>query len=170
MADNLQQFDLLPCPFCGSARVDPQGWASTDSAGPACDDCGASAGGAGNTLQKNIVAWNRRSSMPGQPEVIRIPAGDGLDPITVYADDLGEGRGRLTVCCYADSWSYTAAWGAMGGSLHGFVAGLNPHYLADNLLWPNAPKAKKHQRQYVERIAAAVIATFARHKQGVRDA
>jgi hypothetical protein len=108
------------------------------------------------------------AALRAAPEVIRIPAADGLDPITVYADDLGEGRGRLTVCCYADSWSYTAAWGAMGGGLHSFVAGLNAHYLADNLLWPNAPKARKHQRQYVERIAAAVIAAFAARPQGVK--
>lgn len=104
------------------------------------------------------------------PEVIRIPAANGLDPITVYADDLGEGHGRLTVCCYSDSWSYTAGWGAMGGSLHSFIADLDPHYLADNLLWPNAAKTRKHQRQYVERIAAAVIAAFAARPQGVKDA
>ncbi len=110
------------------------------------------------------------AALRAAPEVIRIPAADGLDPITVYADDLGEGRGRLTVCCYSDSWSYTAGWGAMGGSLHSFIADLNPHYLADNLLWPNAAKTRKHQRQYVERIAAAVIAAFAARPQGVKDA
>ncbi|WP_296247586.1 hypothetical protein [uncultured Stenotrophomonas sp.] len=109
------------------------------------------------------------TALRAAPEVIRIPAADGLDPITVYADDLGEGRGRLTVCCYSDSWSYTAAWGAMGGSLHRFIAALNPHYLADNLLWPNAAKARKDQRRYVERIAAAVIAAFVARPQGVKD-
>ena len=113
---------------------------------------------------------NEAEAMRAAPEVIRIPATDGLDPITVYADDLGEGRGRLTVCCYSDSWSYTAAWGAMGGSLRSFIAGLNPHYLADNLLWPNAAKPRKHQRQYVERIAAVVIGAFAARFQEARDA
>ena len=55
--------ELLPCPFCGSENIDAQGWASTDSAGPACDDCGASAGGVKGTLQDNITAWNTRANV-----------------------------------------------------------------------------------------------------------
>lgn len=126
-------------------------------------------------LMQQLRAWGllqypqETAAQHATTEVVRIPAADGLDPITVYADDVGEGRGRLTVCCYADSWSYTAGWGAMGGGLHAFVAGLNPQYLADNLLWPNAAKTRKHQRQYVERTAAAVIAAFTARPQGVKD-
>ena len=52
---------LLPCPFCGSAAIDAQGWASTDSTGPACDDCGASAGCVSASASENIAAWNRRA-------------------------------------------------------------------------------------------------------------
>jgi hypothetical protein len=44
---------LKPCPFCGSSNIDPAGWMDGDgNAGPACDDCGASAG--------SVDAWNRR--------------------------------------------------------------------------------------------------------------
>lgn len=43
---------LLPCPFCGSTNVDPEGWASTERKGPACDDCGASA--------ETVERWNSR--------------------------------------------------------------------------------------------------------------
>lgn len=35
--------NLAPCPFCGSRHIDPEGWASIDRKGPACDDCGATA-------------------------------------------------------------------------------------------------------------------------------
>lgn len=61
MADH----NLKPCPFCGSKNIDAQGWASTDSAGPACDDCGASSGTVGNTLQENIDWWNHRAAPVG---------------------------------------------------------------------------------------------------------
>lgn len=53
---------LTPCPFCGSANIDPLGWASTESAGPACDECGASVGSVKQTPEQNVTAWNLRSS------------------------------------------------------------------------------------------------------------
>ncbi|MDQ2878540.1 MAG: hypothetical protein M3R41_05650 [Pseudomonadota bacterium] len=51
---------LLPCPFCGSMSIDAEGWASLESCGPACDDCGASAGSIEGA--DNIAAWNTRAS------------------------------------------------------------------------------------------------------------
>lgn len=58
---------LISCPFCGSSKIDPAGWASIDDHGPACDDCGASA--------RNAEAWNRRSAPApldaGEPSVMR---------------------------------------------------------------------------------------------------
>ena len=44
--------NLKPCPFCGSKNIDPRGWASTDDAGPGCDDCSGTA--------KTIELWNAR--------------------------------------------------------------------------------------------------------------
>ena len=52
---------LLPCPFCGGENIDPEGWASTETKGPACDDCGGSAGSALDTFEANIAAWNTRA-------------------------------------------------------------------------------------------------------------
>lgn len=74
--------ELLPCPFCGSADVDPTGWASTESAGPACNGCGASAGGVKFTVEQNAAAWNRRSASN--------TAGDG----SVVGDDIN----NLCIC------------------------------------------------------------------------
>lgn len=44
--------DLLPCQFCGSTSIDAEGWASTDRAGPACDDCAGTA--------DTVELWNSR--------------------------------------------------------------------------------------------------------------
>lgn len=43
---------LLPCPFCASKNIDPEGWASTERAGPACDDCAGTA--------DTVELWNSR--------------------------------------------------------------------------------------------------------------
>jgi len=43
---------LIPCPFCRSTNIDPEGWASTDRAGPACDDCAGTA--------DTVELWNTR--------------------------------------------------------------------------------------------------------------
>lgn len=50
---------LKPCPFCGSMNIDPEGWASTDRAGPACDDCSGSA--------DTVELWNTR---PAEAEIL----------------------------------------------------------------------------------------------------
>ena len=55
--------ELLPCPFCGSHDIDAEGWASSDSAGPACDNCGALAGQTGKSFVENVVAWNTRAAL-----------------------------------------------------------------------------------------------------------
>lgn len=57
--------NLLPCPFCGSTNIDPEGWASTDRSGPACDDCCGSA--------DTVDRWNSRhfASSPSFDEGIR---------------------------------------------------------------------------------------------------
>jgi Lar family restriction alleviation protein len=61
---------LLPCPFCGSANIDPEGWGSENSSGPACDDCGASAGSTvASTPEENIEAWNKRQ--PTQSDALK---------------------------------------------------------------------------------------------------
>jgi Lar family restriction alleviation protein len=58
MSDDVK---LKACPFCGGTNIDPDGWASIGSSGPACDDCGGSAGSGLNTRAENIAAWNNRA-------------------------------------------------------------------------------------------------------------
>jgi hypothetical protein len=56
----------------------------------------------------------------------------GLDPITVFLDDMGQGRGRITISCYTKAW--TAYWGAMGErTLAQFFMDASTEYLAENL-------------------------------------
>lgn len=49
------------------------------------------------------------------------------DPIMVNLDDYGDGRGRVTITEFGDSW--TASWGAMGGSLLDFLSRVDNDYL-----------------------------------------
>jgi hypothetical protein len=54
-----EKVELLPCPFCGSADIDPTFWMSGDKQstrkqGPGCNDCNATA--------ESVADWNRRAS------------------------------------------------------------------------------------------------------------
>jgi len=53
--------ELKRCPFCGSNDVDADGWSSSETSGPACNNCGASAGDGSKTPEENIMLWNTRA-------------------------------------------------------------------------------------------------------------
>jgi len=64
---------LKPCPFCGSAKVDAEGWSSLEQyrgtdqwrSGPACDDCSGSA--------DSVEQWNTRAPDPeAAAEMVRL--------------------------------------------------------------------------------------------------
>lgn len=93
-----------------------------------------------------------------------------LDPIHVYAEDIGPGKGSLLVRCYDRAWySY---WGAMGRQKDGstttvrqFVLSCDTGYLTDNLVRGNRSRItsatqQAHDERYVERIAAAIKQAF----------
>lgn len=86
--------ELKPCPFCGSREIDPTGWASLDASGPACDDCGASAGQISSDLADNIKAWNTRAAL----------AASGLEAlqarVKVLEGALEDGKQSLAVAIY----------------------------------------------------------------------
>lgn len=84
---------LLPCPFCGSANIDAAGWASQTSSGPACDDCGASAGSTlADTPEANIAAWNTRTtSLAAQDGLVEAAlTGDAEDICAGISDEAIE--------------------------------------------------------------------------------
>jgi hypothetical protein len=52
-----------------------------------------------------------------------------LDPVAVYLEDCGAGRGKVTITCFNESWSYF--WGSIGAdSIRVFLVGCSNDYLA----------------------------------------
>lgn len=55
-----------------------------------------------------------------------------LDPITVFAEDLGPRQGKVVIECYGKSWS--AYWGGMGDqTVTEFFASCSPDYIANKM-------------------------------------
>lgn len=56
-----------------------------------------------------------------------------LDPISVYLEDFGGGRGKLIITGFGEAWSYF--WGAMGDgyTLSSFIVKCDTDYLAGKL-------------------------------------
>ena len=67
-----------------------------------------------------------------QCEKILIHGLEHMDPITVYIEDLGPGRGQITIKCWNESW--TTGWGSMGDhKIADFFCSCDHHYIAKNL-------------------------------------
>ena len=56
-----------------------------------------------------------------------------LDPISLFLEDFGPGRGKVTISVFGDSWS--AGWGAMGEEfdIRRFLVACNEDYLIRKL-------------------------------------
>lgn len=58
---NVEEDELLPCPFCGGS-ANPYGWrANGGASGPACNQCGATAW--------STYTWNNRVPLP--PDAVK---------------------------------------------------------------------------------------------------
>jgi hypothetical protein len=55
-----------------------------------------------------------------------------LDPIAIYLEDYGEGRGKVVITCFSESWTYY--WGSMGGALLDFLGRCSNDYLVRKFL------------------------------------
>lgn len=98
---------LLPCPFCGEADIDPEEWASLDTKGPCCPNCGASAGLISKTPIENIAAWNTRATHAADRQTIGA-VGEATDRpwrVVHYGDGdslaIHDARGDWRVCFMA---------------------------------------------------------------------
>jgi hypothetical protein len=100
---------LKPCPFCGSANIDPAEWSQNDGkTGPGCGDCGA--------LAESVEEWNRRTAPVSAPIVedfseIPLPplpkakmlVGQHLDSLHVlYSADQVRQIQREAIATYAE--------------------------------------------------------------------
>jgi len=57
---------------------------------------------------------------------------DRLDPVSVYAEDLGPHQGKITITCYGKAW--TAYWSGMGDlTISEFFVSCDEHYIANKL-------------------------------------
>jgi hypothetical protein len=87
---------------------------------------------------------------------LRIPRSKSLDPITVYLEDSGNGKGRAVIACYASAW--VCSWGAMGNrSVREFIASCDEHYVSGAMLAMSYTKVTENGRDYAARVARAVI-------------
>lgn len=69
-----------------------------------------------------------------QSHVVRLKITEvlGLDPISVFLEDLGPRRGKITIECYGKSWS--AYWGGMGDrTIAEFFCSCSVDYIAGNM-------------------------------------
>jgi hypothetical protein len=63
---------------------------------------------------------------------LTITGAPALDPITVYAEDIGPRQGKITIECYGKSWS--AYWGGCGDKgVAAFFRSCNADYIANCL-------------------------------------
>jgi hypothetical protein len=92
---------MLPCPFCGSTNIDPEGWVSTERKGPACDDCAACA--------DTVEIWNTRASLS------QAGAGGGVDALREAAEEFcrrveaGEVRSKRSYAAFKAALAALAA-------------------------------------------------------------
>jgi hypothetical protein len=85
-------------------------------------------------------------------EISQIPA---LDPVNVYWEDFGPGRGRVTITCYGEAW--TAYWGAMGGeTIRQFFSACDVDYISQRLMGAQFQKRTQGHLTYLKRIVRTI--------------
>lgn len=103
-------------------------------------------------------------------EKLVITDAPSLDPIHVYAEDLGPSKGSLLVRCFDRAWY--AYWGAMGEQKDGtpttvrqFVLSCNVGYITDNLMRGNRARITNeevhaNEERHLECISEAIKRAF----------
>ena len=90
-------------------------------------------------------------------DVLTITGVDGLDPITVFLQDLGPGEGRLTISCYGQSWS--AFWGGMGigRTVRQFLLTTDTTYVLDKLVGGLQRAVSRREKLWALKIVDVVL-------------
>lgn len=96
---------------------------------------------------------------PGPTRIIDIARTRNADPITIFLQDWGAGRGRMTIVCASQAW--TCSWGAMGASLLDFVADNSAGYIGGSMMHGSTSQLR-FDRQHAETVAATVISELKR--------
>lgn len=93
---------------------------------------------------------------PLQVEAVEISGVQALDPIQVYWEDFGGGRGRVTITCYGEAW--TAYWNAMGENttIREFFLMADDDYIANRIQGPQFQKRTQGHLTYLKRIVRAI--------------
>ena len=81
-----------------------------------------------------------------------------MDPIAVYLEDLGPGRGKATITSSNDSWSY--GWNAMGEGydIRKFLSKCDTPYLAQKF-GPDVPRTETDYDKVVEAAKKKIFET-----------
>ena len=87
-------------------------------------------------------------------EAVEISNIKSLDPIQVYWEDFGDGRGRVTITCYGEAW--TAYWGAMGDPIKKFFTKADDEYIATRLQGAQFQKRTAGHMTYLIRLVRAI--------------
>ena len=93
---------------------------------------------------------------PSKAEVFTISDVKDLDLVTVFIQDLGPGRGKLTVECYGHAWS--TYWGGMGDqTVRQFLLGVDTTYVATKLVSGLQRVVTRREERWVGTIVDAVL-------------
>lgn len=90
-------------------------------------------------------------------DVLDIPMGNGLDPITVFWRNWEAGRGDVTITCYGMAW--TAYFGGMSGdTIQQFFKRAGVDYLVTKLMDARHHKTARFHTSYLTNIVSAIKA------------
>lgn len=90
-------------------------------------------------------------------DAMEIVGSEKLDPINVYWEDFGDGRGQVTITCYGEAW--TAYWGAMPEpTVREFFLKADDDYIANRLQGSQFQKCTQGHLTYLKRIVRAIKA------------
>jgi hypothetical protein len=88
-------------------------------------------------------------------DAMEISGVQSLDPVQVYWEDFGEGRGRVTITCYGEAW--TGYWIATGEiTIKQFFLSCDDDYLANRIQGAQFQKRNPGHLTYLKRIVRAI--------------